>query len=149
MKKVTRASTGFVRARSTMKFAIASSTPVRTSAPETMNMAAMVMGAALEKTAITSEVSTSPSSMKAAAPPTAVTSGGYFSMMNITKTQASSPSETRSSDPAIILSMLKYPAGAIHLGLDAVAGVRVPRFGGTREIIRPYQAARGASASIS
>ena len=50
--------------------------PVRTSPPETMNMAAIVQGAGLEKARRTWSWGTTPSSTTAAAPPMAVTSGG-------------------------------------------------------------------------
>ena len=43
--------------------ASASSTPVRTSAPETTNIAAIVIGAELEKTAMTSSLGTMPRRM--------------------------------------------------------------------------------------
>ena len=53
-----------------------SSTPVRTSAPDNTNIAAMVMGAEFEKTRIASSGVVKPSRRNAAAPPAAVTSGG-------------------------------------------------------------------------
>ncbi len=53
-----------------------SRTPVRTSAPESTNIAAIVMGAELEKTRMASSGVVRPSSRNAAAPPAAVTSGG-------------------------------------------------------------------------
>jgi hypothetical protein len=46
-----------------------------------MNMAPMVIGAGFENTASASLVGTKPSTRNAAAPASAVTSGGYFSHM--------------------------------------------------------------------
>lgn len=57
-------------------------TPLRPSAPDTTNMAAMVIGAEFEKTLMTSVFGTSPNTMNSAAPPRAVTSGGCHSTMN-------------------------------------------------------------------
>ena len=50
--------------------------PVRTSPPETMNMAAIVQGAGLEKTLSTPSAGTMPKSTSTAAPSIAVTSTG-------------------------------------------------------------------------
>ena len=61
------------------RFATASSNPVRTNAPLTANIAAIVIGAGLANAASTSPVGTKPKPMNSAAPPAAVTSGGYRS----------------------------------------------------------------------
>ena len=50
--------------------------PVRTSPPETMNIAAMVQGAGLENTSSTPSGGTTPKSTSVAAPSIAVTSTG-------------------------------------------------------------------------
>jgi hypothetical protein len=49
---------------------------VRTRAPESTNIAAIVIGAGFENTDMTRSIGAKPKSMKAAAPPKAVTSGG-------------------------------------------------------------------------
>ena len=71
-------------------FATQSIVPVRTSAPDSANMAAMVIGALLENTDITSSVVTMPSSRKATAPIDAVTAGGNRSVTKRAKTASRS-----------------------------------------------------------
>ncbi len=69
-------STLFCAARRDTKRAKVLISPVRTRPPETMNMAAMVQGAGLEKTLSTPSEGTMPSTTSVAAPSIAVTSTG-------------------------------------------------------------------------
>ena len=68
--------------------------PVRTSPPETMNMAAMVQGAGFEKASNTPSAGTIPSSTRIAAPSIAVTSTGKISSRKITSMPARTISVT-------------------------------------------------------
>jgi hypothetical protein len=68
--------------------AAASSVPVLTRAPDSTNMAAIVIGALLENTAVTSLVSMSPRTKKQATPAMATTAGGKRSSRNAPKVRA-------------------------------------------------------------
>ena len=86
-----RASLGLRRVRRMIQPDTSSSVPVRNRAPDSTNIAAMVIGAGLENTPSNSSVEMNPSSSIASAPSAATTTGGRRSTMKPTNRMMRSP----------------------------------------------------------